>query len=171
VNAVRTQRSSSRPKRDDVVAWLRDAHSMETSHIGNLHQLVGFSNQHPVLKSHFEHHIAVSMCQRDEIGQELERLGAYRSVVKDWGMMVTAQLQPFLCNFTRDAMLKNCLLAHAYEAFEIASYRSLLGAAEELGMTDLLAMCGRYVGEEQEMADFLFYHLPDITSEYLSRRR
>jgi ferritin-like metal-binding protein YciE len=67
-------------------------------------------------------------------------------------------------------MLKNCLLAHAYEAFEIASYRALLGAPEELGMTELLAMCGRYVREEQEMADFLFHNLPDISSDYLSTR-
>jgi hypothetical protein len=40
----------------------------------------------------------------------------------------------------RNAMLKNCLLAHAYAISKASSYRALLGAAEELGMAELLAM-------------------------------
>ncbi len=67
-------------------------------------------------------------------------------------------------------MPKNCLAAHAYEGLEIASYRSILGAAEELGMTDLRTMCERFIREEQEMANFLFEHLPEITRQYLRSR-
>jgi ferritin-like metal-binding protein YciE len=101
VSGARFQSAKQNSKRDDVVAWLRDAHAMETSHIENLHHLVRISKEYPGLQAHFEDHIAVSTRQRDEIDRELKRLGANRSVVKDWGMRLTAQLQPLVGKFAR----------------------------------------------------------------------
>src|SRR5688572_17926674 len=52
-------------------------------------------------------------------------------------------------------------------ASSFVSYRSLLGAAEELGLADLRDMCERFIAEEQEIATFLFENLPEITRQYL----
>jgi ferritin-like metal-binding protein YciE len=154
----------------DVMAWLRDAHAMEAGTIDNLERLIGLSDEYPQLKSQLAHHLEVSKRQRDEIERALERLGTDRSKLKDWAMRLAGQMEPLVSWFTRDSMPKNCLAAHAYEALEIASYRSLLGAAEELGMAELRGMCERFIREEQEMADFLFEHLPEITRQYLRSR-
>ena len=85
-------------------------------------------------------------------------------------MKLAGWIEPLASRLTGDSMPKNCLAAHVYEAFEIASYRSLLGAADELGMAELRSMCERFIGEEQEMANFLFEHLPEITRQYLQGR-
>ena len=85
-------------------------------------------------------------------------------------MKFTGQIEPFISRFTQDSIPKNCLLAHAYEAFEIGAYRALLGAAEELDMEELRTMCERYIREEQQMASFLFEHLPEIARQFLRSR-
>ena len=157
-------------KRDDVIAWLRDAHAMEAGTIDNLERLIGRSDEYPQLKKKLREHLGVSKRQRSDIERELERLGADTSTLKDWTMKLAGQVEPLVSWFTRDAMPKHCLAAHAYEALEIASYRSLLGAAEELGLPELREMCERFIGEEQEMANFLFEHLPEITRQYLRSR-
>ena len=157
-------------KQDDVLSWLRDAHAMEAGTIVNLERLIGLSDEYPQLKTQLQNHLAVSKRQRDEIQRELESLGSDTSVLKDWAMKLAGQAEPLVSRLVRDSMPKNCLAAHAYEAFEVASYRSLLGAAEELGMPELRTMCERFVVEEQEMANFLFEHLPEITRQYLRSR-
>ena len=154
-------------KQKDMIAWLRDAHAMEAAHVDNIERLIGHADPYPQLKAQLQRHLEVSKRQRNEIERELERLGSDTSTLKDWAMRLSGRLEPLLSMFTRDAMPKHCLAAHGYEAFEIASYRSMLGAAEELGMTELRAMCERFIGEEQEMANFLFEHLPEITRQYL----
>jgi ferritin-like metal-binding protein YciE len=157
-------------KRDDVIAWLRDAHAMEAAHVDSLDRLIRLTDEYPQLKNELQKHLALSTRQRDEIEQVLARFDSSRSILKDWAMRFTGQIEPLVSRFTQDSVPKNCLLAHAYEAFEIASYRSLLGAAEELDMEELRMMCERYIHEEQEMASFLFEHLPEITRQYLRSR-
>ena len=157
-------------KQNDVVAWLRDAHAMEAAHVDNLERLIGLANDYPQLKAQLQRHLEVSKRQREEIQRQLEHLGSDTSTQKDWAMKLPGLVEPVLSMFTPDSMPKNCLAAHGYEAFEIASYRSMLGAAEELGMTELRAMCERFIREEQEMATFIFDHLPEITRQYLRGR-
>ena len=154
-------------KKDDLITWLRDAHAMEVAHIDNIERLVGVTDDYPQLKAQLQRHLDVTRRQREEIQRQLENMGSDTSTLKDWVMRIPGRLEPLLSLFTPDSMPKNCLAAHGYEAFEIASYRSMLGAAEELGMTDLRAMCERFIREEQEMATFLFDNLPGITRQYL----
>ena len=143
---------------------------MEAATVDNLETLIGHADDYPALKRKLEEHRAVSERQRDEIERMLESLGTDTSTLKDWAMKMTGQMQPLLSKLTPDTMPKNCLAAHAYENFEIASYRSLMGGAEELGLGELKTMCERFIREEQDMADFLYQHLPEITRQYLRQQ-
>jgi len=157
-------------RKNDLLAWLRDAHAMEAATIDNLERLIDLADDYPQLKLQFERHLEVSRRQRQVLESQLERLGSDPSVLKDWAMKFAGQMEPLLSRLTPDTMPKNCLAAYAYEAFEIASYRCLMGAAEELGEADLRTICERFVQEEQEMADFLYEHLPEVTRQYLRSR-
>src|SRR5919199_4797682 len=157
-------------KKDDLIAWLRDAHAMEAATTDNLERLIGRSDDYPQLKSQLQRHLEVSRRQREEVEQELKKLGSETSTLKDLAMRFTGWMQPFVGALAPDEMPKHCLAAQAWENFEVASYRSMLGAAQELGMNDLEQMCERFIREEQEMAQFLFDHLPQITREYLQRQ-
>src|SRR5919199_4130182 len=150
-------------KKDDVITWLRDAHAMEAANIDNLERLIGLTNDYPQLKSKLQQHLEVSKRQREEVERQLQRLGSDTSTLKDWAMRIAGRIEPYVSVLTPDSIPKNCIAALAYENFEIASYRSMLGAAEELGDTALRTMCERFIGEEQDMAGFLFEHLPEVT--------
>jgi ferritin-like metal-binding protein YciE len=96
--------------------------------------------------------------------------GSDTSTLKDLAMRLTGTMQPLLSGISPDNMPKNCIAGHAWEHFEIASYRSLEAAAEELGMNELRAMCQRCVQEEEEMADFFLQHLAEVTRHHLKSR-
>jgi ferritin-like metal-binding protein YciE len=154
-------------KQDTLIAWLRDAHAMEAATLVNLERLIGRADGYPQLKSELQRHLQVSRRQREEVEQQLKNLGSNTSTLKDMGLRFIGWMEPVLGALAPDEMPKHCLAAHAWENFEVASYRSLLGAAQELGMNDLEQMCERFIREEQEMAQFLFDHLPEITRQYL----
>src|SRR5712675_259448 len=105
-----------------------------------------------------KHHLEVSRRQTDEIEQQLKALGSDTSTLKDMAMRLAGRLEPLLSGVTADDMPKHCIAAHSWEQFEIGAYRSMLGAAEELGMSELQQMCERFIGEEQEMANVFFEH-------------
>jgi ferritin-like metal-binding protein YciE len=133
----------------------------------NLERLIARANKYPQLKIRMQRHLEVSRRQQDELEQQLKALGSDTSALKDMAMRLTGRLEPLLSGVTADDMPKHCIAAHSWEQFEIGAYRSMLGATEELGMSDLQQMCERFIREEQEMANVFFEQLPAITRQYL----
>jgi ferritin-like metal-binding protein YciE len=97
----------------------------------------------------------------------LKASGSDTSTLKDAAMRLAGRLEPLVSGTTADDMPKHLIAAHSWEQFEIGAYRSMLGAAEELGMTDLKNMCERFIPEEEEMAKVFFDELPQVTRKYL----
>jgi ferritin-like metal-binding protein YciE len=155
---------------DQLIAWLRDAHAMEAATTDNLERLVARADQYPQLKVGIARHIEISYRQKEEIERQLQALGSDTSTLKDMAMRLAGRLEPLLSGVTADDMPKHCIAGHSWEQFEIGAYRSMLGAAEELGMTELGHMCERFIREEQEMATLFFEQLPAITRQYLRER-
>jgi ferritin-like metal-binding protein YciE len=154
-------------KSDDVIAWLRDAHAMEAATVDNLGRLIGYASRYPALKARLERHLEASRRQQSEIEAELKKLGSDTSTLKDLTMRFTGRIQPLLAGLSSDDVPKNCIAGHAWEHFEIASYRSLHAAADEVGMTDLRELCERFMQEEEEMADFFLQNLAEVTRQHL----
>jgi ferritin-like metal-binding protein YciE len=157
-------------KRDDVIAWLRDAHAMEAATTDNLERLIGRANDYPQLKAAMQRHLEVSRRQKDEIETQLKALNSDTSTLKDAAMRLAGRIEPLLSAGAADDMPKHCIAAHSWEQFEIGAYRSMLGAAQELGLADLQQMCERFIREEQEMATVFFEELPAVTRQYLQQR-
>ena len=140
---------------------------MEAATTDNLERLIARANKYPQLKTHMQGHLEVSRRQKDELEEQLKALGSDTSTLKDMAMRLAGRLEPLLSGVTADDMPKHCIAAHSWEQFEIAAYRSMLGAAEELGMSELQQMCERFIREEQEMANTFFEEIPAVTRQYL----
>lgn len=69
----------------------------------------------------------------------------------------------------RDELLKNALSDYAMEHMEVACYTALVTAAQDLGRHDIADLCLSILAEEQEMADWLLDHLPEVTRLTLHR--
>jgi hypothetical protein len=57
----------------------------EAAHVDNLQRLIGFSDQHPQLKTQLQGHLEISKRQCDEIKHKLKRLGTDTSTLKGLG--------------------------------------------------------------------------------------
>ena len=154
-------------RKDDLIAWLRYAHAMEAATTDNLERLIARADDYPRLKTQMEHHAEVSRRQKDEIERQLKALGSDTSAWKDAAMRLAGRLEPLVSGITAYDMPKHLIAAHSWEQFEIGAYRSMLGAAEELGMADLKTMCERFIPEEEELAKTFFEELPVVTQKYL----
>jgi ferritin-like metal-binding protein YciE len=163
----RTVRAMATSRKDTLIAWLRDAHAMEAATTDNLERLVARADQFSQLKAQMQRHVEISRRQAEEIEGQLKALGSDTSMLKDMAMRVAGRLEPLLSGITADDMPKHCIAAHSWEQFEIGAYRSMLGAAEELGMSELQQICERFIREEQEMANTFFEEIPAVTRQYL----
>lgn len=86
-------------------------------------------------------------------------------------MRAAGQLQALATQFASDTVPKDCMAAHGYENFEIASYKALGAAAELAGLNEVATMCDRFIDEQRSMANFLFDNIGDITKDYMRTRR
>jgi ferritin-like metal-binding protein YciE len=65
----------------------------------------------------------------------------------------------------RDELVKNALHDYATEYFEMASYKSLIAAAQDIGDQETVNVCQQILQDEESMAAFLDQQLPIITIE------
>jgi len=139
---------------------------MEAATTDNLERLIARADKYPQLKTPMQHHLEISRRQKDELEEQLKALGSDTSTLKDMAMRLAGRLEPLLSGVTADDMAKHCIAALSGEQFEIGAYRSMLGVAEELGMSDLQQKCERFIREEQEMVNVFFEQLPAITRQF-----
>lgn len=159
------------PERNEILAtWLRDAHAMERATIDNIERLIERMSDHPEVAQRYREHLAESRRQLDRINLCLKSLGADSSVVKDAATRLMGILEAYAPGASSDEPVKHCLAAYGWESFEIASYTSLIAAADACGQTTIKQACEQSLAEERAMADWLVQHIPDVTQQYLGRR-
>lgn len=152
-----------------LIAWLRDAHAMESATIGNLEKQADGASDYPGLKARYLEHMEVSKRQLERLDRCLDRLNADKSALKEAFTKFTSTMQSWMASVAKDAVLKNAISACAFVQFEISSYRVLIGAAEHYGEPDIRLLCQESLAEEEVMAEWLEVNLPRLTHEYLDR--
>ena len=155
--------------RETVVSWLRDAHAMEAAGGDNLEKNIDRFDGYPMVQQKFREDLTFSKQHLQDIEQCLDQMGADRSMLKDLAMKFAGTMQPYLGAMSSDEPVKHLLAAHAYEHFEMASYRSLSAAADTIGNPRLKEVCERSLRQKQEMAAWIDAQLPSVTKDYLSR--
>ena len=70
---------------------------------------------------------------------------------------------------TSDEVVKGCMSTYAFEHMEIATYKVLIAAADELDEQEMKAELEGILAQEVAMAEWLDAHLDDITRVFLMR--
>jgi len=152
-----------------LVSWIRDAHAMELA-------------LEPVLENHAKdaesvmtdvsardrQHAAETRQHADRMRQALEQLGESPSTVKSTLSSLFGHLQSVSTGMFSDELMKNALSDYAAEQFEVACYRSLIAAAEELGEDRVAALCRANLQEDEAMARWLESQLPRFVRETMA---
>lgn len=155
---------------DHFANWLRDAHAMEEQAVTMLAAQAKRIENYPLLKARIEQHLAETKQQVVALQKLLDKLPNRRmSMLKDVTGRLTATLQVLGGALTQDEVVKGAMAAYAFEHVEIATYRVLIAAADELGETEAQAVFEGILEEEMAMASWLQDNLDDTTRLFLMR--
>jgi ferritin-like metal-binding protein YciE len=139
---------------EQLKKYLTDAHSIEEQALAQLRLAPRVAGD-PELRRAFAEHLRETEAQERLVREQLDRLGAAPSAVKDvagrvggFGMILFARVNP-------DTPGKLAMHAYSYEHMELAAYELLRRIAERAGDAAVAEMAGRIGGEERAMADRL----------------
>lgn len=154
-------------QKDFVVNWLNDAYAMENSLIQVLENQAEDAEGHPEVHNRIQEHIETTRRHADRVEECIKRLGSDTSTLKTGTAKVGGTLQGMSTGAAEDVLVKNVLAGYAGEQFEIASYRSLIAAAEEIDDQETVRACQENLREDEEMARWLEQQIPIVTQEFL----
>jgi ferritin-like metal-binding protein YciE len=154
---------------DHFLAWLRDAHAMEVQAIALLRTQIGRIENYPELRAGLEDHLVQTEAQAQALQQLLDRQPGGGSMLKNVAGRLSATAQGVTSLLSGDEVVKAAMAAYTFEHSEIATYRVLIAAADELADTEALAVFEKNLAEEVAMATWLEGHLDVVTRLYLMR--
>ena len=157
-------------QRETFLGWLKDAHSMETALLPVLQNHANDAQALPEIQTRLLQHIEETRRHADLVHQCITSLGDDLSAVKEAIGSVTGAVQSISSAPFVDEPVKNFLSDYAAENFEVASYTSLIAAAQALGETQIAGVCEQILREDQAMAQWLQEHIPQVTTLFLSQQ-
>ena len=155
--------------KENLLDWLRDAHAMEQQAEQMLRAQSGRVEHYPELKARIDQHLEETLGQQKLVAQCIERLGGTTSTMKDLAAKVMAFGQVAGGMAMSDEVVKGSISSYVFENLEIASYTSLIAAAEQVGDIETMTACEQILPQEVAMAQWLLDHIPKVTQTYLLR--
>lgn len=154
---------------DNLNDWLRDAHAMEQQAEKMLTAQAERLEHYPALRARIAQHIEETRWQQTMLDQCLTQRGINNSVVKDIGGKLMAFGQAVGGMTVSDEVVKGTMAGYVFENIEIATYTSLIAAAQAVGDAATQSACEQILVQEKAMAAWLLEHLPEVTQTFLAR--
>lgn len=156
--------------REHFIDWLRDAHAMEIQAETMLNGMKDRVKDYPTLQNRIIQHLEETRQQQVQLKACIQRLDASTSELKDFAGKATALGQTLSGVFMEDEVVKGVISCYVFEHLEIASYKALVAAAEQLGDIDTRRSLEAILQQEQAMANWLMENIPSITQAYLNKK-
>jgi ferritin-like metal-binding protein YciE len=114
-------------------------------------------------------HLTETEGQIRRLDEMLHTFGEDRSLLKDMATQFMANMAAAGHMPMADEVLKNTFANHAFENFEIASYKSLIAMADAAGHSRFIPALEETLREEQKTAQAIHDMIEPITRKYLMR--
>lgn len=150
--------------------WLRDAYAMELAAIEMLEKQSNRTDDYPQVQKRVSQHLELSKWQADEVKKCLKDLGTDVSVLKNVTGKLMANIAALTNATNKDEIIKSFIANSSFEHLEIASYRSLIAAAQECDEPTVQATCEQILQQEEEMARWYKDNIQYMTKEFLSHQ-
>jgi ferritin-like metal-binding protein YciE len=154
-------------KREQLIAWLGDAHAMEVGIVSTLEKHIMDAEGLPKVRAALKKHLAETKQHATAMKQALESLGGSHPVIREGISKVMNLVAGLGTSLVKDTPVKNGIADFATEHFEIACYTSLVQTAESLGETKIATACRKILKEEQAMAKTLASQFKEVNATYL----
>src|SRR3712207_2617962 len=147
---------------DFVIKWLNDAYGMENALVRVLKNHAKDAEGRPQVQNGIREHIETTRRHADRVKERIQRLGGDTSTLKTGMATISGTLQGMSTGVAEDELVKSAISDYAAERFEVACYRALITAAEEIGDQETVHACQENLREDEEMARWLEQQLPTV---------
>ncbi|UVF19760.1 ferritin-like domain-containing protein [Microvirga terrae] len=161
--------TSSEDIRNIFITGLENAHALEKQAIQLMERQVERFENYPEMSDLLRRHITETEGQIRRLDEMLHTFGADRSILKDMATQFMANLAAAGHMPMADEVLKNTFANHAFENFEIASYKSLIVMAEASGNQKFIPGLQQTLAEEEKTAQAVYDMIEPITRKFLTR--
>lgn len=134
-------RAAQSRMRQQMISWLGDAHAMDMQAIQILENQARRIENYPDLRNRILEHLEETRGQIERLERCIERYEGAPSSLKDAAAAMFGNLQALGGALIGDEVVKGSIVSYTFEHLEIACYRSLIGAAEELGDAETARIC------------------------------
>lgn len=155
-------------QKDTYIAWLNDAHAMESGLVTVLEKQVEETADQPEMQGRIREHLEETKRHAEMMKACVERNGGSTSTAKDIMSQLSAAMSGFGMSLMSDAMVKNVHSSYAAEHLEIATYHTIKAAAESCGDTETMKVCETILEDEERMADWLMEQMPLVVKKHLA---
>jgi ferritin-like metal-binding protein YciE len=151
------------------IGWLNDAHAMEQGIVEALEAQLTLAEDHPMVKQGIQRHLEATKEHAESVKGCLEQLGESPSKLKTGMAEVGEKVRGMVMGAAEDKLVKAALNDYATEHMEIASYRALIAASEQLGHPEIAQVCQGILQDEIAMAAWLDEQLPTLVRETVTK--
>lgn len=149
---------------------LRNAHAVENQAMEIIERQLTLHDDYPALRERLNQHLEETRQQKLRLEGLLSRMNETPSTLKDMALSFMGNVTAMMNAPADDAILKNLFSDTAFEAFEIASYRSLIAMAEQVNEMEAIEILRQSLQEEEAMEEWLIEHNESITLHYMGER-
>ena len=138
-----------------LIAWLKDAHVMETRSLPILRRCAGLELPGLDARARRESHLLETEQHVERLRQALHTLGSAPAPVVCSSEPVLVLTQGITSRVFSDRLMINAIADLAAEQFEVAAYTALIAGAEHAGEKEVARLCRLNRGEDEDMAEWL----------------
>jgi ferritin-like metal-binding protein YciE len=148
---------------------LRNAHSMEQEALQLMRRQVERLEHYPDVAKRLRAHITETERQAQRLQKIMEQHETSPSTLKDLTLQMMGNMAALGNAIAGDEILKNAFANQAFEAFEIAAYKSLIALAEKQGDRRALPLLKASLREEEQMLAWSDKNIQKVTMDYVRR--
>ncbi|MEZ0172684.1 ferritin-like domain-containing protein [Microvirga sp. TS319] len=164
-----TDLSSNETVKNIFITGLQNAHALEKEALQLMQRQVERFEHYPEMSDLLRTHIRETEGQVRRLDEMLHTFGEDRSLLKDVATQVMANMAAAGHMPMADEILKNTFANHAFENFEIATYKALITMAEAAGHQRFVPALQETLREEEKTAQAIRDMVEPITRRYLMR--
>lgn len=158
---------TSEDAKQSYVMGIQSAHALEKQATQLINRQLERIESYPEVAAVLRQHGAETEAQIQRLEGILSELGSGPSVVKDVATQMSGNMAAIMHSVMSDEIMKNHFANVAFEAFEQATYRSLIAMAQATGHQHHVAIYEQTLREEEKTFQTLLGMTDTLSTKFL----
>ena len=153
--------------RQQYIMGIQSAHALEKQATQLINRQLERIESYPEVATLLRQHLAETEAQIQRLDGIMEELGTSASMIKDLATQMSGNMAAMMHSVMSDEVMKNHFANVAFEAFEQATYRSLIAMAQATGHQHHVAIYEQTLREEEKTFQTLLGMTDALTTKFL----